>query len=145
MPISTDEHGSRGQRARKFTNTRGGTELGVRLDGDAIDLSKADFDNQAGTVHLEGGLSLNYIKVRTKQDSSCVHRQGHCRSGCQDRHFPPALDTLLHLPAVAWDEAPLAPGRNAARWGQRPTGGAYAITLTLEAYEVHHLCLFNDY
>ena len=55
---------------RNFTNTRGGTELGVRLDGDAIALRKTDFDNQEGTAQLEGGLSLNYVKVRTKRHSS---------------------------------------------------------------------------
>ena len=48
----------------KFTNTRGGTELGVRLAHDDIDLSQADFDNQTGTVHLVGGLTLDYVKQR---------------------------------------------------------------------------------
>jgi uncharacterized protein YbdZ (MbtH family) len=52
----------------KFTETRGGTELGVRLDRDAIDLSRADFENQAGAAHLEGGLTLNYVKVRCIAD-----------------------------------------------------------------------------
>jgi uncharacterized protein YbdZ (MbtH family) len=52
----------------KFTETRGGTELGVRLDRDALDLSQADFENQAGKVHLEGELTLDYIKVRCIAD-----------------------------------------------------------------------------
>jgi uncharacterized protein YbdZ (MbtH family) len=52
----------------KFTGTRGGTELGVRLDPDAIDISQADFENATGTVHLEGGLTLNYVKVRCIAD-----------------------------------------------------------------------------
>jgi hypothetical protein len=52
----------------KFTDTRGGTELGVRLDRDALDLSRADFENQTGTVHLEGGLTLNYVPVRCVAD-----------------------------------------------------------------------------
>src|SRR5262249_41396257 len=52
----------------KFTETRGGTELGVRLDRDALDLSQADFENQAGAVRLEGGLTLNYVKVRCIAD-----------------------------------------------------------------------------
>jgi hypothetical protein len=52
----------------KFTGTRGGTELGVRLDRDAIDLSRADFENQVGAVRLEGGLTLNYVKVRCIAD-----------------------------------------------------------------------------
>lgn len=52
----------------KFTDTKGGTELGVRLDRDAIDLSKADFESGKGTVHLEGTLKLNYVPVRCIAD-----------------------------------------------------------------------------
>jgi uncharacterized protein YbdZ (MbtH family) len=52
----------------KFTDTKGGTELGVRLDRDACDFSRADFDNGSGPVHLEGGLSLDYVKVRCIAD-----------------------------------------------------------------------------
>jgi uncharacterized protein YbdZ (MbtH family) len=48
----------------KFTDTRGGTELGVRLDRDRCDFSQADFENGAGSVHIEGGLTLDYVKVR---------------------------------------------------------------------------------
>lgn len=36
----------------KFSDTKGGTELGVRLDRDASDLSQADFASHTGTVHL---------------------------------------------------------------------------------------------
>lgn len=52
----------------KFTETKGGTELGVRLDESAIDLSKADFSQANGTVHLEGNLTLNYVRVRCIAD-----------------------------------------------------------------------------
>jgi Core binding factor beta subunit len=52
----------------KFTDTQGGTELGVRLDQDDTDLSKADFDNQTGSTHLVGRLTLNYVKVRCIAD-----------------------------------------------------------------------------
>jgi uncharacterized protein YbdZ (MbtH family) len=52
----------------KFTETRGGTELGVRLDRDTIDLSRADFESQTGTAHLEGELTLDYVKVRCVAD-----------------------------------------------------------------------------
>jgi len=52
----------------KFTETKGGTELGVRLDRDTLDLSQADFENQAGTAHLEGELTLDYVKVRCVAD-----------------------------------------------------------------------------
>ena len=52
----------------KFTGTRGGTELGVRLDRDACDFSSGDFENRNGTVHVEGGLTLDYVKVRCIAD-----------------------------------------------------------------------------
>ena len=52
----------------KFTDTRGGTELGVRLDRGLCDFSKADFENGTGSVHIEGGLTLNYVKVRCVAD-----------------------------------------------------------------------------
>jgi hypothetical protein len=48
----------------KFTETRGGTELGFPLDRDATDLSGADFDEGAGRVHVEGNLILNDDPVR---------------------------------------------------------------------------------
>lgn len=52
----------------KFTQTRGGTELGVRLDPESSDTSEADFENQAGRVHLEGTLTLNHVRVRCVAD-----------------------------------------------------------------------------
>jgi len=52
----------------KFTKTRGGTELGFSLDRDACDFGKADFENGAGMVHVEGGLTLDYVKVRCVAD-----------------------------------------------------------------------------
>jgi|GEM_PF-51056 len=63
----------------KFTETRGGTELGVQLDPDAINLSNADFDECKGSVHLEGTLTLNYIPVRCVADIDLesLGGQGH--------------------------------------------------------------------
>ena len=52
----------------KFTNTKGGTDLGVRLDPEASVLNEADFDNKTGKVHLVGNLTLNYEKVRCIAD-----------------------------------------------------------------------------
>lgn len=60
----------------KFTDTRGGTELGVRLDRDASDLSKADFEAGTGTVHLEGTLTLNYVPVRCIADIDLASFEG---------------------------------------------------------------------
>jgi len=52
----------------KFTDTMGGTELGVRLDASACDFSKADFEAATGSLHIEGGLTLDYQKVRCVAD-----------------------------------------------------------------------------
>ncbi len=52
----------------KFTETRGGTDLGVRVDKSATDLSRANFIDGTGTVHVEGTLTLNYVKVRCVAD-----------------------------------------------------------------------------
>jgi len=52
----------------KFTDTRGGTELGVRLDRDACDFTGADFEAGSGSVHVEGGLTLDYVKVKCIAD-----------------------------------------------------------------------------
>jgi uncharacterized protein YbdZ (MbtH family) len=63
----------------KFTETRGGTELGLRLDRVATDLSQADFESQTGTVHLEGELTLDFVKVRciADIDLQTFHGEGH--------------------------------------------------------------------
>jgi uncharacterized protein YbdZ (MbtH family) len=52
----------------KFTDTRGGTELGFQLDPQSSDVSKADFERGTGRIHIEGGLTLNYQKVRCVAD-----------------------------------------------------------------------------
>lgn len=52
----------------KYTQTKGGTELGVRLDREACDFSQADFENGSGKVHIEGGLTLDYIEVKCIAD-----------------------------------------------------------------------------
>ena len=52
----------------KFTETRGGTDLGVRVDKAATDTSRADFEQGIGIVHVEGTLTLNYVKVRCVAD-----------------------------------------------------------------------------
>jgi uncharacterized protein YbdZ (MbtH family) len=52
----------------KFTDTRGGTELGIRVEHEVCDFKKADFENCKGTVHIEGALTLDYVKVRCIAD-----------------------------------------------------------------------------
>jgi len=52
----------------KFTETRGGTELGVELDSDRCEFGGADFESHTGTVHVEGVLNLDYVDVRCIAD-----------------------------------------------------------------------------
>jgi len=48
----------------EFTETLGGTELGIPLDLEGIDLSGVNFDEGTGRVQLTGDLVLDYIPVR---------------------------------------------------------------------------------
>src|SRR5215475_11159813 len=48
----------------KFTQTKGGTEIGFCLDRGSSDFSKANFEDGTGTAHVEGNLTLDYIKVK---------------------------------------------------------------------------------
>lgn len=48
----------------KFTETRGGTELGVRIDPERSDLTGADWENGTGSIKVAGELTLDYVKVR---------------------------------------------------------------------------------
>ncbi|WP_406727876.1 hypothetical protein WJ438_29250 [Streptomyces sp. GD-15H] len=63
----------------KFTDTDGGTDLGVRVDEAASDLGGADFDKGTGSVHIEGTLTLNLVKVRcvTDIELSSLSGTGH--------------------------------------------------------------------
>ncbi|MFI2352091.1 hypothetical protein ACH492_34895 [Streptomyces sp. NPDC019443] len=60
----------------KFTGTRGGTDLGIRLDREASDLAGADFDKGSGTVHIEGTLILNDDPVRCVADIDLATLEG---------------------------------------------------------------------
>jgi hypothetical protein len=60
----------------KFMDTHGGTELGIRLDAEGIDLREADFVQPAGRVHLAGSLVLNFVKVRCVADIDLATLQG---------------------------------------------------------------------
>jgi len=48
----------------KFTETRGGTELGIRLIPDLSDLTGANYENSTGTIRFAGDLTLDYVPVR---------------------------------------------------------------------------------
>lgn len=62
-----------------FTETRGGTELGVRLDPAHSDLSGADFEHRTGSVKVGGELSLDYVHVRCHAviDLATLRGTGH--------------------------------------------------------------------
>lgn len=63
----------------KFTDTRGGTDLGIRVDRSATKGEQADFERGQGVVHIEGTLTLNYVKVRCVADIdlATLHGTGH--------------------------------------------------------------------
>jgi hypothetical protein len=63
----------------KFTETRGGTELGFPLDDDHSDLSKGDFEKGEGEVTLSGRLNLDGVPIRvhSKIDLSSMEGKGH--------------------------------------------------------------------
>jgi uncharacterized protein YbdZ (MbtH family) len=52
----------------RFAQTEGGTELGFPLNQSTSDFSAADFENGKGTVHVEGDLTLDYVKVKCIAD-----------------------------------------------------------------------------
>ncbi len=52
----------------RFTDTRGGTELGFNLDKEKSNFNQADFVEEMGKVHVEGDLTLNYVKVKCVAD-----------------------------------------------------------------------------
>jgi hypothetical protein len=60
----------------KFTQTQGGTELGVPLDESRSDLSQANFETESGTVRVCGELTLDYVPVRVVADIELPSLQG---------------------------------------------------------------------
>jgi uncharacterized protein YbdZ (MbtH family) len=63
----------------KFTETKGGTELGVRLDLTACDFNQADFQGGTGRVHVEGRLTLDFVKVKCIADIDLKSLEGKGR------------------------------------------------------------------
>ena len=66
----------RGHVLVKFTQTRGGTELGVPLDKTRSDLTQANFDAETGQVRVCGELTLDYVPVRVVADIDLPSMQG---------------------------------------------------------------------
>jgi hypothetical protein len=63
----------------RFTDTRGGTELGFKVDTDLSDLSGGDFDSKSGIIKLCGTLTLDYENVRcvAELDLATLTGKGH--------------------------------------------------------------------
>jgi len=60
----------------KFTETKGGTELGSKLDKELTQLGEADFEKGTGVVHLVGDLTLDYVKVQLVADIDLATLKG---------------------------------------------------------------------
>lgn len=52
----------------KFTGTKGGTELGIRINNEACDFQDAKFEPAGGSAKVVGDLTLDYTKVRCIAD-----------------------------------------------------------------------------
>jgi hypothetical protein len=63
----------------RFTGTRGGTDLGFKLDKRFSDLAQADFEAKSGHVKLCGELTLDYERVRciAQIDLATLEGSGH--------------------------------------------------------------------
>jgi uncharacterized protein YbdZ (MbtH family) len=63
----------------RFTGTRGGTELGVRLDRDASTVADADFDAGTGRIRVVGDLTLDFepVRVTAEIDLPAMTGRGH--------------------------------------------------------------------
>lgn len=62
-----------------FPNTKGGTELGINVDTERSDLTKADFNTGKGAIHIEGTTSLNFCQVKCIADVDLENRKGKGR------------------------------------------------------------------
>ncbi len=72
----------------KFAGTRGGTELGLRINVAETVTANADFKSSLGIVHLVGELSLNYETVRCVADIDLESLSG-------EGHLEPVATTAV--------------------------------------------------
>jgi hypothetical protein len=75
-PEHVDERIKNGFVFIKFTQTRGGTELGINLIQDECDFSNGDFKEGSGKLHVVGTCELNYCKVKCVADADLKTREG---------------------------------------------------------------------
>lgn len=62
-PAAFKESIQRGYVHIKFTDTIGGTELGINLEADGADLQQANFETGQGQITVKGSLTLDYVPV----------------------------------------------------------------------------------
>jgi hypothetical protein len=74
----------------KFTETQGGTELGITLDNSLSCFKNADFEIGQGTIQIVGTCELNFQKVRCFADIDLATRVGI-------GHLEPLTDTEINL------------------------------------------------
>jgi len=60
----------------KFTQTKGGTELGINVDLNNTNLKGLDFNKGGGILHIEGTSTLNYNEIRCIADIDLATRKG---------------------------------------------------------------------
>lgn len=60
----------------KFTQTKGGTELGINVDLDKTNVGDVNFSKGEGSLHIEGTTNLNYNEVRCISDIDLKTRKG---------------------------------------------------------------------
>lgn len=60
----------------KFTQTRGGTELGIDLIPEECDFSNGDFSSKKGKMHVVGTCVLNYVEVKCVADIDLATKKG---------------------------------------------------------------------
>lgn len=63
----------------KFTQTKGGTEIGIDLIPEECDFSEGNFKEGTGMLHLVGTCELNYCKVKCIADVDLATRKGFGR------------------------------------------------------------------
>lgn len=80
-----------------FTETRGGTELGIDVDLEITDLKKADFKKGTGTIRVVGTCELNYQKVRCYADVDLFTKKGVGYLEPLDKDNKPILKTVHKL------------------------------------------------
>jgi hypothetical protein len=60
----------------KFTQTKGGTELGINVDLNNTNVKELDFEQKKGLLHIEGTTNLNYNEVRCIADINLATKKG---------------------------------------------------------------------